>query len=42
MVTLPLYQVPQLYAWSTGYANIVPNPSSSGAPWNANLWGLAS
>jgi len=42
MVTLPLYQKPQFYAWTNTYGNIVPNASSTGVPWNANLWGQKS
>jgi peptide/nickel transport system substrate-binding protein len=38
MATLPLYQKPQYFAWSTKYGAIVPNPSMSGITWNANLW----
>jgi peptide/nickel transport system substrate-binding protein len=40
MVTLPLFQQPQLFGWSSTYGNIVPNTSLSGLPWNANEWGL--
>ncbi len=40
MVTLPLFQQPQLVTWSNKYGNIVPNPSSIGVTWNAQLWGL--
>jgi peptide/nickel transport system substrate-binding protein len=40
MVTLPLYQKPQFYAWTDTYGNIVPNASSTGVPWNANTWGM--
>jgi peptide/nickel transport system substrate-binding protein len=40
MDTLPLYQKPQFYAWTQSYGNIVPNASSTGVPWNANLWGM--
>jgi peptide/nickel transport system substrate-binding protein len=39
MATLPLYQKPQFFAWSSSYGNLVPNTSSLGIPWNANLWG---
>ena len=42
MVTLPLFEAAQLYAWSNAYANIIPNPTSIGVPWNAQLWGLKS
>jgi peptide/nickel transport system substrate-binding protein len=40
MATLPLFQQPQLYTWDTKWANIEPNPSSTGLTWNADLWGL--
>jgi peptide/nickel transport system substrate-binding protein len=40
MVTLPLYQKPQFYAWTDTYGNIVPNASSTGVPWNGNAWGV--
>jgi len=40
MVTLPLFEQPQLYTWSSNWANILPNPSSSGLTWNAQTWGL--
>jgi peptide/nickel transport system substrate-binding protein len=40
MVTLPLFQSPQLYSWSNAYGNVIPNPSLIGVPWNAQVWGL--
>jgi peptide/nickel transport system substrate-binding protein len=40
MATLPLYQSPQYFAWSSTYGNVVPNTSELGIPWNANLWGV--
>jgi len=40
MVTLPLYQKPQFYAWTNTYGNVIPNASSSGVPWNAFAWGF--
>jgi peptide/nickel transport system substrate-binding protein len=40
MATLPLYQKPQYFAWSSKYANIIPNTSSVGVPWNGNQWGV--
>ena len=40
MQALPLFQQPELLAWSTKYGNIVPNPSSTGLPWNASQWGV--
>jgi peptide/nickel transport system substrate-binding protein len=41
MATLPLFQNPDLFGWSSNYANIVPNTSNIGIPWNANAWGAA-
>jgi peptide/nickel transport system substrate-binding protein len=42
MATLPLYNKPQYFAWSSKYANLIPNTSDVGIPWNANLWGVKS
>jgi peptide/nickel transport system substrate-binding protein len=42
MATLPLFQQPQLFGWSSKYGNIVPNTSSVGVPWNANQWGVSA
>ena len=42
MVTLPLFQQPQLYGWSRKFTNVVPNTSSTGIPWNANEWAAAA
>jgi peptide/nickel transport system substrate-binding protein len=42
MVTLPLFQSPQLFGWSNKLGNIVPDTSNVGFPWNANVWGLKS
>ena len=39
MATLPLFQNPDLFGWSSSYANIVPNTSNIGIPWNADAWG---
>ncbi len=39
-VTLPLYQEPQLYTYSSQWGNILANPSSQGLTWNAGEWGL--
>ena len=30
MVTLPLFQQPQLYTWNSTYGNVLPNPSNIG------------
>jgi peptide/nickel transport system substrate-binding protein len=40
MVTLPLFQQPQLYTWNSNYGNVLPNPSNNGLTWNAQTWGL--
>ena len=40
MVTLPLYQKPQYFAWTSKYGNLVPNTSSTGITWNDQDWGL--
>jgi peptide/nickel transport system substrate-binding protein len=40
MVTLPLFQQPVLYGWSSKFGNIIPNTSSVGIPWNAQNWGV--
>lgn len=40
MATLPLFQQPQLFGWSTKFGNIFPNTSSTGIPWNAHQWGV--
>jgi peptide/nickel transport system substrate-binding protein len=42
MATLPLFENPVYYGYSTKYANLVPNPSSVGIPWNAQDWALKS
>lgn len=40
MATLPLFQQPTLFGWSSKYGNIIPNTSNIGIPWNAQEWGL--
>lgn len=40
MATLPLFENPVYYGWSTKYANLIPNPTSVGIPWNAQDWAL--
>ncbi|MGE5134019.1 MAG: ABC transporter family substrate-binding protein [Gemmatimonadota bacterium] len=42
MATLPLFQQPQLFGWSSKFGNILPNTSLVGIPWNAQEWGLKS
>jgi hypothetical protein len=39
MATLPLFEEPTLFGWTTSYGNVIPNASSQGFSWNANLWG---
>jgi peptide/nickel transport system substrate-binding protein len=39
MATLPLFQDPDLFGWSSNYGNIIPNTSNVGIPWNASAWG---
>jgi hypothetical protein len=39
MATLPLFQNPDLFGWSSNYAHVVPNTSNIGIAWNANAWG---
>jgi peptide/nickel transport system substrate-binding protein len=40
MVTLPLYQKPDFYAWSNTLKGVIPNTSSVGITWNANDWSI--
>jgi peptide/nickel transport system substrate-binding protein len=40
MATLPLFQQPQLFGYSTKYGNIIPNTSNTGISWNAQQWGV--
>jgi peptide/nickel transport system substrate-binding protein len=42
MATLPLYQTPEYFAWTSTYGNVIPNTSEVGVPWNGNLWGVKS
>ncbi len=42
MVTLPLYQTPQFFAWSNSLKGVLPNTSSVGVTWNAEDWSIAS
>ncbi len=42
MVTLPLYQKPQFWAWSNNLKGVVPNTSSVGVTWNAEDWSMSS
>jgi peptide/nickel transport system substrate-binding protein len=41
MVTLPLYQKPQFWAWSNNLKGVVPNTSNVGVTWNANTWSVS-
>jgi peptide/nickel transport system substrate-binding protein len=38
MVTLPLYQTPQFFAWSNTLKGVLPNTSAVGITWNAENW----
>jgi peptide/nickel transport system substrate-binding protein len=40
MATLPLFENPVYYGYSTKYSNLIPNPTSVGIPWNAQDWAL--
>jgi peptide/nickel transport system substrate-binding protein len=42
MATLPLFQQPQLFGWSSKFGNVFPNTSNIGIPWNATQWGVKS
>ena len=42
MVTLPLYQKPQFFAWTNKLKGVVPNTSSVGVTWNAENWTISS
>jgi peptide/nickel transport system substrate-binding protein len=42
MVTLPLYQKPQFWAWSNNLKGVLPNTSSVGVTWNAEDWSVGS
>jgi peptide/nickel transport system substrate-binding protein len=38
VVTLPLYQRPEFFAWNPALLNVTTNASSAGATWNAQTW----
>ena len=40
IVTLPLYQKPQYWAWSSKLHGVQPNISSLGVTWNAENWSI--
>lgn len=42
MVSLPLYQTPQFFAWSNSLKGVRPNTSSVGVTWNAEDWTIGS
>ena len=42
MVSLPLYQTPQFFAWSNNLKGVLPNTSNDGVTWNAEEWSVAS
>ncbi|NNN20401.1 MAG: hypothetical protein HKL80_00160 [Acidimicrobiales bacterium] len=37
-ITIPLFQEPELFAWSANIANVMPSRSMFGPLWNANSW----
>jgi peptide/nickel transport system substrate-binding protein len=39
-VTLPLFEQPQLYTWSSQWGNVLPSASNSGLTWNSFAWGV--
>jgi len=39
MATLPLFEEPTMFGWSSNYGNVIPNASSEGFTWNAQEWG---
>jgi peptide/nickel transport system substrate-binding protein len=41
MVTRPLYQKPQFFAWSNTLKGVLPNTSSVGVTWNAENWTIS-
>jgi glutathione transport system substrate-binding protein len=41
MVTLPLYQKPQFWAWSNTLKGVLPNTSTVGVTWNAENWTIS-
>lgn len=42
MVTLPLYQLPTVLAFSEQFANLTNNPSVFGPAWDAEQWGIVA
>jgi peptide/nickel transport system substrate-binding protein len=40
MDTLPLYQKPQFWAWSSTLKGVLPNTASVGVTWNAENWSV--
>lgn len=40
MVSLPLFQNPELFGWSSKYTGVIPNTSNLGIPWNAYDWAI--
>jgi peptide/nickel transport system substrate-binding protein len=41
MVTLPIYQRPVYWAWSSNLKNVLPNTSNVGVTWNAQNWTIS-
>jgi len=40
MITYPLFQRVEFFAWNPKLQNVLPNPSSAGVTWNAQQWGF--
>ncbi|MEV4250245.1 ABC transporter family substrate-binding protein [Streptosporangium canum] len=41
LATIPLYENPNLTAWSEGVGNVVPNPTQAGIGWNMDKWTIS-
>ncbi|WP_312881928.1 ABC transporter family substrate-binding protein [Streptosporangium album] len=41
LATIPLYENPNLTAWSEGVENVVPNPTQAGIGWNMDKWTIS-
>jgi peptide/nickel transport system substrate-binding protein len=41
MATIPLFQFPNMLAWSENVTNVIPNPTQQDYTWNAATWSVA-
>ncbi|GII00416.1 ABC transporter family substrate-binding protein [Planobispora takensis] len=41
LATIPLYENPNLTAWSEGINGVVPNPTQAGIAWNMDKWSMS-